>query len=430
MMTVMRSGFAAFLLAGAVVDIANTQQPASATPSVVFDGVTVVDVEEGKLVPNQRVVIAGNRIQTVGMVDAIEMPQGVQVIAAQGKYLIPGLWDMHAHVDDDAGQLYPQFIAYGVTGIREMAQRGALPDSFATWQREVMAGTRAGPRGIGPSVDLNNVPTIATPEDARRVIDSLKVIGVAFAKYHGTGNNVALDNDRDLLFVVLREARRVGLPVVGHVPTALTNVEGADSGMSSIEHINVDKECWQAVSNGDDSAAVMAQCTRVAEAYLRNGTWITPTAVVFYQLFANDEVRRQAIRTYVQALHRLGVRRFLTGTDYALSLELGRFPEHHPGLSVHQELAYLAGDGLTPLEALQAATLNPARFLGATDSLGTIKSGKVADLVLLDTNPLADITTTTTILAVMANGRYFDRAALDRLLAEGRGEATQSPAGP
>jgi len=391
---------------------AGAPQPATGAP-LVFDRVTVVDVEQGRLLADQRVVITDNRIRAMGDVGTIPMPKDAQVVDARGKYLIPGLWDMHVHVDDNAGQLYPQFIVHGITGIREMAQRGSFPDSFPIWQREVLAGTRAGPRGIGPSFDLNHV-TIATPEEAHRVVDSLKAAGMVFIKYHGSFD-ANLDNDRDLLFVLLREARRVGIPVVGHVPTALTTVEGADSGMRSIEHVNVDKECWGAVSHGADSIETMAQCAPVAAAYVRNGTWITPTVVVFH----DDDP--QATGTYLRILYRLGVRRFLAGSDYTMDMV------YRPGLSLHQELAFLAEGGLTPLAVLQSATLNPAKFLQATDSFGTVAPGRLADLVLLDGNPLADIANTKAICAVVANGRYFDRAALDGLLAEVQANTKKEP---
>ena len=113
----------------------------------------------------------------------------------------------------------------------------------------------------------------------------------------------------------------------------------------------------------------------------------------------------------------------VAGTDVShLRYDVGR----PPGFALHAELAMLVAEGLTPLDALQAATLNPAKMLHATDSLGTVAPGKLADLVLLDADPLADITNTTTIRAVVANGRYFDRAALDRLIAEAKAEHRKS----
>ncbi len=435
------SGAPSIVAAQALMPMA--EPPASrsasiASPSLVFDDVTVVDVQTGRIVPAQRVVIAGQRIQAVGDRRAVRLPINASIVRARGKYLIPGLWDMHVHIDLPGGDdiavqdslyraTYPRFIAYGVTGIREMAQRfphGA--DSFRVWQRDVLAGHRVGPRAVGPSADVTfgNRIEIATPEDARRIVDSLKAAGDAFVKFHDDHLE-----DPALFFALARAARRVGLPLVGHVSMLAGNVAVADSGLRSIEHVEEHHECLRDWSTKDreqldsptltmsDSAAVSARCVPVAQAYIRNGTWLTPT------LAAAHWIRRQVYdaQQFVRLLHRLGVRKFLVGTDYATTMGIIAMPPRFlPGASVIEEMTWLAtAGGLTPLEVLQAATLNPAKFFDATDTLGAVAAGKLADLVLLDANPLTDITNVSRVWAVLANGRYFDRAALDRLDPEG-----------
>ena len=152
----------------------------------------------------------------------------------------------------------------------------------------------------------------------------------------------------------------------------------------------------------------------MAARFIRNGTWLTPTLSIIHGL--GGEYLRE--REVVGRLHRFGMQ-LLAGTDgnaSVVSLLGGSCPEPH--CAVQYELELLVEAGLTPLEALQAATLNPAKFLNATDSLGTVAPGKLADLVLLDADPLVNVTNTTAIRAVVANGRYFDRAALDNLPAE------------
>ncbi len=414
-------GTTAFVLAGMAPARLDAQQ--AATASLVLEGVAIVDVEHGKIVPGQRVVVTGNRITAVGGASTVKMPKDAQIVDASGKYLIPGLWDMHVHVnasrwfDDVAAQdslyreRYPRFIAHGVTGIREMGQRfqnGAA--SFRIWRREVMAGTLVGPRAIGPSADVSDEGRLPleSPERAIRVIDSLKAAGDAFVKSHEE------PNDRSVFFAMMREARRVGLPVVGHVPPSVTEVEAVDSGMHSIEHIRGGgpRDCWPH-SQSADSVALEKACTPVAEAYVRNGTWFTPTLVTMLILSADRQSFANMLR-YLRTMHRLGVTKILAGSDLILA-SMEREPEFLPGLSSAEELLFLVEAGLTPVEALQAATLNPAKFLNATDSLGTVAAGKLADLVLLDANPLADITNVLKLRAVVANGRYFDRSALDAL---------------
>ena len=384
----------------------------STTP-LVFTGVTVIDVAHERRLSAQNSCgcreVGTNR---PGPTAKSHIPTGARVVNARGKYLIPGLWDMHVHLDAQAPRFYPMLIAHGVTGIREMAQRfPAGADSFRVWQREVMAGTQVGPRAVGPSVDLTegNGISINTPEDAHRVIDSLKAAGTVFLKYHDDGG------DRDLFFAEVREARRAGIPIVGHVPQSVSKAEAADSGMYSIEHVQA--TCWPNwPAPLGDSVVLDRRCAPVARAYIRNGTWMVPTLATAWP---DPTPHRRAAAVFkdelrvVRMMRRFGVRNFLSGTDWAIQYMGPWEPEFRPGLSAAEELVFLVEAGLTPLEALQAATLNPAKFFHATDSLGTVATGKLADLVLLDADPLADIHNVLKVRSVVANGRYFDRFAID-----------------
>jgi imidazolonepropionase-like amidohydrolase len=388
----------------------SAHRPASAaSPELVFTGVTVIDVATGARHANQTVVIAGTRIQAVGAGKSVVIPAGAHVVDARGKYLIPGLWDMHAHVDQYADFLYPGYIAAGVTGLREMAQRFPFgADSFRVWQHEVASGTRIGPRVLGPSFDVcywhgrKGRSAMPTPADARRIVDSLKQTGIVFLKQHGCSS-------RDNFFTIAAEARRVGMPVVGHISNGVSEIEASDSGMRSIEHVQTFGTCWPGWPRPLDTL-VEQRCTAVAAAFIRNQTWMVPTLYTSAHFFGD----LQDSQDFVRMMHRRGVS-MLAGTDWTRwTLD--------EGTSLHEELALLVGAGLTPLEALQAATLNPARFMHGTDSLGTIARGKLADLVLLDADPLVDIHNTTEIRAVVANGRYFDAPALATL------RASSSPA--
>jgi imidazolonepropionase-like amidohydrolase len=387
---------------------------------LVFTGVTVVDVKDGKLLSGQNVLIVGNRIKAIGPDKKVKIPKDAQIIDAKGKYLIPGMWDMHPHVDQHANQLYPMFVAHGVTGLREMAQR--FPngtDSFYKWQGEVLAGTRVGPRIIGPSADLTYNMILRRPEDARRIMDSLKAAKVAFIKFHDSQMY-----SRELFFAIMREARRTGLMVVGHVPRRITNVEASDSGMHSIEHIEENHQCWPNWPKLlGDSATADARCKPMIDAYIKNGTYMM---VGLNGHWLDDQYRPdkqtglwEDQKRFVRMLYRMGFRRFITGTDWA-PMFAGWDKRFRPGLSAVEDLiTYNIDVGLSPLEALQTGTLNPAKALNLTDSLGTVEVGKLADLVLLDGNPLENIRNVLNVRGVMVNGFYYNREQLTAMDPEG-----------
>ena len=445
-------GVFGFLLTGATAITGNTQQPAplAVGPSLLLDGVTVIDVVQGARLPDRRVVIAGNHIQRVGAAGAVPVPAGAQVIDARGKYLIPGLWDLHVHPARATDVAYPLFLAHGVTGIRDAGSPVPL-DTLRLWRREILAGTRVGPprqllsgqsitgpvaecRRGDPERRTSNQTCVADSADAVHYVDSLQAAGADWIKPREVTTQA-------LYAAIAAEARRVGMPFGGHV-SAETELEASDYGAAIIDHTWGDANCayeeervplgaaaagltdsgpsgptpdavqqmlreygvsggWK--SNGQDpnDPAVQA-CWRAANArFRRNGTWFVPTGAGALENF------------------RFGLP-LLAGTDAPM---IG----HEWGVSLHEELARYVAQGLTPLEALQTATLNPALMLHATDSLGTVAVGKLADLLLLDADPLADIANTTTIQAVVANGRYFDRATIDRLRAQAGERSTKAP---
>jgi imidazolonepropionase-like amidohydrolase len=302
------------------------------------------------------------------------------------------------------------------------------------------------------------VTVVTTPDEARRVVDTVKDGGAAAVKIHGRVPH-------DAYVALLARARERQIPVVGHLPASVTVREAIAAGQHSIDHVNN-------IADGCASEAIEAEVMRLRELRpapqnvqqmiidgydqqrcedlmrrLRDaGVWLVPTLVESRaRLLQSDPVRTsrdelkyvpkserevwdaarpnaraQALadtrqRVYQQGqklvglLQRSGVP-LMTGTDVSN-------PWLVPGFSVHDELALFVESGMTPAEALRAATLAPARFLGKTDTLGTAAAGKLADLVLLDADPLADIRNTLKIRAVVAGGRLVDRAALDQLLA-------------
>ncbi len=440
---------------------------------LVLRGVTVIDVSDGQRMSDQTVVVSGRRIQAITSASEVRVPRGAYLVDARGKYLIPGLWDMHVHPKTYVDIAYPLFIANGVTGVRDAGSDVPLA-TFAQWKREIATGARVGPRLLvsGPSVngEDSNQHVIRQGDDsnfdshhiyvppalARRVVDSLKAAGADFIKTYSMS--------RAMYFVVAAEARRVGIQFGGHLPTDVDGREASDSGATFVDHYTSlhGNPCRDSEPGSD--AIDVAECAAAARQFRRNGTWITSFGG-FYGLrpSAKARVRRYlpawfrgvpaaadthaAVRdpnstaewakvarsvTSVQngfsALRKGGLP-VVVGTDAAF-IPIGIYRFITPGFSVPEALMTFVLAGLTPLEALQTATLNPALALHATDSLGTVEAGKLADLLLLDADPLADIWNLTKIRAVVANGRYYDRAALDQLLADAERAARRHDHGP
>lgn len=421
---------------------ADSLAPAETT-SVVIRDVSVVDVVSGRVVPHMRVAIAGDRIAAVAPAGALRIPAGARVLDGRGKFLIPGLWDMHAHVlwSDEAMRTgLPAYVANGVTGIRDMG--GTLPVLAAfhasmqrdapTWPRVVAAGSILdGPEPVQPDVSIG----VADAAAARAAVDKLADAGVDFIKVYTL-------LPRDAYFAAIDEAHRLGLPVAGHLPAAVTVEEAVASGQRSIEHL---RDEIAPFCHRDDVAA----CARLAALFREHGTWQVPTLVVLRSKAMFDDPRRatdprlrylpKSLRDEWAASRDAKIAR---GSDYAAGkrkqyvdeLRLTGFlaREHvpllagtdsdnadcYPGFSLHDELGLLVEAGLTPLDALRAATLWPADYLGERGSMGSIEAGRVADLVLLDANPLQDIAATRRIDAVVLRGRVLDRKALDGMLAD------------
>jgi imidazolonepropionase-like amidohydrolase len=398
-------------------------------PVLVFTHVNVIDMTGAPLRKDMTVVIRGERIVALGKTGRTRVPRSAEVIDANGKFLIPGLWDMHAHLGTDEfdrkGHL-ALFIANGVTGIRIMDGDPV----HHQWRQEVTTGALIGPRMVIASAIIGQSPIEVA--DARAAVLQAKREHADFVKVHE-----ALS--REAYFAIIDEARKQKLTVAGHVPLALTAVEVATAGQKSIEHFT-----------GLDQAKSQENFALALAVVLRRyHTWLCPTLIMrlgyaslddpqqtqsprlkyvkpswvrrWLRMSADAEKtaateweRRRALvqqeKKFVGLMYKIRVG-ILAGTDDAN-------PYCAPGFSLHDELALFVEAGLTPMQALQTATLNPARFLNRQRDLGTIARGKLADLVLLDANPLRDIRNTQRINAVVVNGQLINRPVLDRMLHE------------
>jgi imidazolonepropionase-like amidohydrolase len=442
-------------------------QPSPSAAVLEINDVTVIDPTGAPAQSHRTVVVRDGRIEGIYQSEGFHsQTRGAVQITGTGKFLIPGLWDMHVHMV--FGDWFPHgkeitlplFIANGVTGVRDM---GGDLDVLLEWRREIAAGTLLGPRMVisgpmldGPQPRFPSSVAIATPQDGRRAVDDLKRRGADFIKLQSL-------IPREAVFAIADEARKQNIPFVGHVPDAVRATETSNAGQKSFEHLigifeasspledeflkgpkgpgkflasyeparaaklfallakNQTWQCptlvWERGGNLlDEAQAGFAHDTRAkyVPAYWKDVTWKRFTDQVTHEFNTDDlSTRRRFVEKeleVVNEMHHAGVP-FLAGTDTPPGVYM------FPGFSLHEELQRFVAAGFTPLEALQTATLNPAKFLGMENRLGTVEQGKLADLVLLDANPLDDIRNTQKIAAVIVNGRYLSRADLDKLLA-------------
>jgi imidazolonepropionase-like amidohydrolase len=371
--------------------------------------VNVIDVRPGTIRPHMNVVIAGDRIAAVGPLSPTKVPARATVIDGKGKFLIPGLWDMHVHVGTDIRGLR-LLLAAGITGARDM---GGDPAKLLEMRRRLQSGALAGPRLVIAGPMLAGPPSeagedtwiIRTPQQGRESVASLVDRGVDFIKVHD-------HLSRDVYIAITDSAKAKSVPFAGHVSEFMSPAEASDMGQKSIEHFEfLPKPCmalFDPHSNSIPAGCDQESLNSLLQKFAKNRTWLDPTLGSF-RYFAPEQWT-----TILSRFRELTVRirsnrvEILAGTDQSGYLESKGAV---PGQSLHEELAFLVDAGFTPAEALRSATSNAADYLGLATS-GAIEAGKAADLVLLDGDPLKDIRNTRRIVAVVKKGRVYDRAAL------------------
>jgi imidazolonepropionase-like amidohydrolase len=416
--------------------------PAPAGDVLAIINATVIDGTGAQPAPGRTLLVRGGRIVRIGTVAEVRVPRGARVLDARGAYAVPGLWDMHVHALWDtavAERFLPAFVAHGVTGVRDMGgslpvlqhARGRIRAGGLAAPRIVAAGAVLdGPEPVDPSISLR----VSTPADARAAVDTLARAGADFVKVYTL-------MPPDLFQAAAERARERGMPVAGHVPGEVDPRDAARAGMRTMEHM-------RAELGGYCTRATQPVCDSIVPVLREHGVWQTPTLLPRWFRAHGHSVNLAdprlaalppVVRDYWLAEHaqKLSDRsaddwrrlrrehdeeRWLAGYLQRSGLALlagsdAGVPFAHPGSGLHEELAMLVDAGLTPMQALQAATRNAARALAA-DSLGTLEVGKVADVVLLAANPLDDIRNTRRVVAVVIGGRVLDRAALDAMRME------------
>ncbi len=455
--------------------------------TVLIENVTLIDGTDAPAQAGMTVAVDGERIVAVGRTGKVPVGAATTTIDGTGMYLIPGLWDMHVHLAGYRERALPLFLANGVTTIRELG--GDLKETGYVRQEvragrmlgpDVMI---AGPVLDGVQISKARPVgrlAVPTPDIARRAVDSLATIGVDVIKVHS-------QTPRASYFAILDQARKHQLFVAGHVPDGVLASEAIDSGQRTIEHdwgiglanssrgpalkawmlgqmeryIDTAKtrfNIWPYVSYrialGDSAAATFDWNTAVtfAKAAAAREVWFDPTLIVLRtQALKNEPSARDfpelrfvpkaarlledgvpatssqadldrgrarwtnVLRTFRALVEAKA--KFVAGTDAAVMPLV-------PGFSLHRELQLLVEMGLTPQGALQAATRNAAQSMNKPDQ-GTIEPGKVASMVLLRADPLADIGNLKAIQTVMIRGRLLERPVLDRMLRDAEAYAKQ-----
>jgi hypothetical protein len=429
----------------ALAELSKSFRSGNTQGTLALVGGTLIDGTGAPPIKDSAVVIEDGKILAAGPRGKVALPKNAQVLDVTGKTVIPGLWDMHAHFEQV--EWGPVYLAAGVTTVRDCGNEF----EFITAVREaVNSGRGVGPRlllagivdGSGPLA--LGVARVDTPEQAREWVH----------RYHDAGFNqikIYSSVKKENLEVVTAEAHKLGMTVTGHIPEGLTGFDGVNAGMDQINHITYivrmmapdipggrgaanSPETLKAFRNFDPNSE---QSHKAIQFLKSHGTVVDPTLAVF-EMF--QRTGRKPLESFepgvakvapalsvqlrnvgpgparadlgqaqfaaelkaVSALHRAGVP-IVAGTDQTV-----------PGHSLHRELELYVEAGFTPMEALQAATLVPAKVMGLEHESGTIEPGKRADLVILGANPLDNVSNVRRTERVIQGGVVYDCAALWR----------------
>ena len=428
------------------------------TPTTAILGGTLVDTRSGHATADTTVLLSGDRITEVGPAAQVRIPPDAARVDASGAWLIPGLTDMHVHIRTPV--LLPVYLAHGVTTIRDLGgnlARGQL------LRRDLADGRRVGPRLFLAGPILDGIPPlwpdisilVDTEDRAKAAVRFLTASGVDYVKVYNSVPETSLE-------AIVRTAHDLGLRVTGHVPRAITMTRAVEIGMDGLEHIRV---TGREMLSPDEASRIDFLPVRRRETLLwerfdvasppfaslvdrlaRAGVFLDPTFVVDASPLRTAEESARAedmsrwpswiadavgLGTTVRGVQSADVRRVMDMPDELLTSAREGFGKRQrfvamcatagvhivsgtdhtglgddlPGRGLQRELGYLVECGLSALEALRASTLTAAAALGREAELGSIEPGKVADIVVLDRDPLADIANVAAVRTVIHGGR-------------------------
>lgn len=441
---------------------------------LLIEHVTLIDSTGTGAKDDVSVLIEGERIKSIVVSgENVAAPDATRV-DGKGKFLIAGLWDMHVHTlsKNQPDRFFPLFLANGVTGVRDMGGDLTLPQILQL-KKEIADGSRLGPEifAAGPILEGEHPfwpfsIAVKNEADARQTVAALVEKKADFVKVYNTLS-------RDAYVAIAASAKENHIPFVGHIPPSVTPAEASDLGQKSIEHLwgiapycsanqeqlnrmlaeadkaendKVARDLYYRINQTILSSYDAKKAHTLFSKFAENRTWQTPTLTVLRSYAEihdpalqrdarlaympdelltfwgsmggkpdprNDEMQQRLFKhdlEIVRAMHSADVP-MLAGTDTPN-------PYTYPGFSLPEELQLLVMAGFSPIEALEIATRRAAEFLGVDRDLGSVERGKIANLVLLDANPLTDIGNTKKVRAVIIRGTILDRAKLDELLAD------------
>ncbi len=447
----------------AILSIGSSGCQESIECELVITNVNVVDVKSGAINFGMDVAIKADSIISITKNKTFNF-NSIQTIVGSEQYLIPGLWDMHTHTSLNFKDYLPMLIANGVTGIREMQDNSG---AMAEFLKEEKADSLLIPEIVTSGALVDGYPSnransdvARTPEEGREIVRKQKSAGVDFIKVYSK-------LDRDVYLAIADECKKLDIQFSGHIPRTVTLEDAVTAGQRSIEHFSdileytsSKKDYLDSIEHGIIKNDIrqkysMSQREFLVETFVENKTkdlnkligdsktWICPSSVTnrMYSYindssFSNDprvyylppawgsdfEISRhsyfktlskedfQKERNWyhlgLSVMNKMPHNRFLAGTDIGMMYIF-------PGFSLHDELQiFVEGAGFTPLEAIQTATINPAIFLGIEQKIGTVEEGKLANLVLLSSDPLQDINNTRKINGVFLRGKYHNGDSL------------------
>lgn len=405
--------------------------------AIAFRDISVIPMDTERVIPHQTVIVLDGKIAEMGSSDSVHVPPGSVVIEGRGKYLAPGLADMHTHIDRK--EMLPLFLAAGVTTVLNM---GLASPEFVTLTRDqIKQGSVVGPRVFiafmidGPGDPGPEYVALCEP-DAREAVDRAKLVGYDFIKAYSR-------LDANVYVAVMDEARKQQIPVVGHIPTQVGLESSLDQGQVMIAH---GEEYYKTYfQNEPDESRI----TSAVELTRKAGAYVTPNLSFFAtltewrsnpqvldKLMAEPEmelvppdIRGGWLRSRASKPSDRFVPEFETLKKLTLAMSQAGIPllagtdtpaDLIPGASIDNELEQLVDAGLTPFQAISAATRTPGafihRFVPNAEEFGTIAPNKSADLILLAANPLADIQNIRRPLGVLVHGRWFERQELKTLV--------------
>jgi imidazolonepropionase-like amidohydrolase len=460
------------LLLFAILSIASCSTSEKTKLDLLIDHANVVDVKTGQLMANQQIGVRNDTIIFVREAGNNSDYTAAETIDATGKFVIPGLWDMHVHfrggneLIEENKNLLPLFIANGITGVREAG--GDMTQEIFKWRTEIQSGQLIGPTiyTSGPKLDgpkatwAGSIP-VTTKEEVIQAVDSLEDMGVDFIKIYDSTIS------REAYIWIIEEAKKRGITTSGHMPFTVMLADAVNAGLGSVEHLyyvlkgasTQEKEITQDVIDG--KSGFWGSMDKLIKTYdedqadqifgllKSNNTYVVPTQHIGNTLSYLDRDNHEAdeylqyigpgiidsyqgrIRGAMRANEKAIAERHelnsifaslipkmqTAGVSLLAGSDSGASNSYvYQGVSLHQELAALVAAGLSPAEALRTATINGAKFLKVDDYYGSIEVGKSSDLLILNANPLDDITNTQKINTLILGNRTFAKSDLEKML--------------